>query len=232
MIISKQTIDVLKNFAYYNNGLSVAKGNTLRTVHPQQTVLVEYTSEENFEQAFAVYDLSTLLSVLSVSGDSPDIEFGQTEMTINGLNGKIKTKYRYCDVSNITVPPAGNLQLDKPEIEFILEQSIFEKAINFASILSLPNLNFKSDGKDIYIIVNDLKNDGSNSNSIHVCKLPKGNDEFNVSFKTSHFKFIPGDYSVKISKKGLAKFTHQKMNLNYWVAIESNGSSYTTKDKK
>lgn len=225
MVISKQTLEVLKNFSFYNNGLAVKPGNLLRTVHPQKTVLIEYATEENFDKAFAIYDLNTFLSVLSISGDSPDIDFGDTTMTINSLGGRSKTTYRYCDVEHIEVPPEKSLELNNPDVEFTLEQSDFERIMKFANTLSLPDINFASEGSEICVVVNDLKNDASNVNSLTLG--PGNGDKFNIPFKAAHFKFIPGDYEVKVTKDGFAQFKNKKMNLTYWVTVERQSSFYT-----
>lgn len=224
MIISKQTLEVLKNFSLFNNGLSVSPGNLLRTVHPQKTVLIEYKTEETFDKPFAIYDLNTLLSVLSISGDSPEINFGNTTMLINSLGGRSKTNYRYCDAEHITQAPDKNLELKNPDIEFTLPQDDYERFMKFSNTLSLPDINFHSDGGDICVVVNDMKNDASNSNSLTLC--PGKGDIFNISFKATHFKFISGEYDVKITKDGFAQFKNRKIDLTYWVTVERQTSSF------
>ena len=225
MIISDQTIEVLKNFSYFNNGLSVDAGYTLRTIHTQKTVLVEYKALENFEIPFAVYDLSTFLAVLSISGKNPDIDFQDKQMTINGLDGRSKTKYRYCDPEHVITPPRKSLEVKNPDVEFVLPYSAYESMLQFANTLSLPDLNFISAGSKIEAVVTDNKNDSSNSNSIHLCEGT--GDKFCVCFKVNYFKFIRGDYDVKISKDGIAQFSNRNVPITYWVTVETKGSSFT-----
>lgn len=227
MIISKNTLEVLKNFSNYNDGLYVKSGSKISTIaFKTKAVLVEYTAEENFEQPFAIYKLNTFLAVLANSGDC-DIDFGTHEMVIKGLGGKSKTKYRYCDPSNIEVPPDSKLELSNPDIEFDLSQKDFEKALNFAGVLELPNISFCNDGNELYAYVNDPKNSSAHTNSIFICNLENSDTKFSITFKVSNFMFIPGDYNVKISKAGLAKFSHKTKPLVYWVAIEEQGTSFS-----
>lgn len=226
MIISKNTIEVLKNFSHYNDGLYVKAGNKLSTIaFKTKAVLVEYVAEETFDQSFAIYKLNTFLAVLANSGDS-DIEFGKTEMLIKGLGGKSKTKYRYCDPSNIEIPPEKSIELNSPDIEFDLPQSVFDKALNFAGVLELPYISFCNDDDELFVYANDPKNDSVHTNSIFICNLKDAKEKFSVCFKVSNFMFIPGDYNVKISKNGLAKFSHKTRPLVYWVAIEKQGTKY------
>jgi len=224
MLISDQTIEVLKNFSYFNNGLSVDVGNVLRTVHTQKTVLVEYKAQETFDAAFAIYDLATLLSVLSISGKSPDVDFEEKMMTITGLDGKSKTRYRYCDPEHVISPPKKSLEVKNPDVEFILPYSSYESMLQFANTLSLPDVNFVSAGKKIDAVVTDNKNDSSNYNSITLCEGT--GDKFNICFKVNYFKFIRGDYDVKITKEGIAQFSNRNVPITYWVTVETKGSSF------
>lgn len=225
MLISDQTIEVLKNFSYFNNGLSVDAGNLLRTINTQKNVLVEYKSQENFDTPFSVYDLSTFLAVLSISGKNPNVEFEETMMVIKGLDGRSSTKYRYCDPEHIITAPKKSLEVKNPDVEFTLPYSSYESMLQFANTLSLPDLNFISEGKKIDAVVTDNKNDSSNSNSIHLCE---GNgNKFCICFKVINLKFIRGDYDVKISKDGLAQFTNKTVPITYWVTVETKGSSFT-----
>jgi len=224
MLISDQTIEVLKNFSYFNNGLSVDAGNVLRTVHTQKTVLVEYKAQETFDTSFAIYDLATLLSVLSISGKNPDIEFEEKMMTIIGLDGKSKTRYRYCDPEHVISPPKKSLEVKNPDVEFILPYSSYESMLQFANTLSLPDVNFVSAGKKIDAVVTDNKNDSSNYNSITLCEGT--GDKFNICFKVNYFKFIRGDYDVKITKEGIAQFSNRNVPITYWVTVETKGSSF------
>jgi hypothetical protein len=44
--------------------------------------------------------------------------------------------------------------------------------------------------------------------------------EFVFNFKEENIKIIPGSYDVVISKKLSAKFTNEKYNLKYFIALE------------
>ncbi|PNX46381.1 MAG: DNA polymerase, partial [Thermoplasmata archaeon M11B2D] len=66
MKLSSEALQVLKNFSTICKGLSVSKGNVLRTTNPGRTVLAEATLEEDFPKSFSVYDLTELLGVLSL----------------------------------------------------------------------------------------------------------------------------------------------------------------------
>jgi hypothetical protein len=70
-------------------------------------------------------------------------------------------------------------------------------------------------------LVRDKKNDTSNEFSIDVGET---NNEFVFNFKVENIKIIPGTYDVVVSKKLLSKFTNERYNLNYYIALEPDSS--------
>ena len=46
---------------------------------------------------------------------------------------------------------------------------------------------------------------------------------FSFIFKTENFKFIPDEYAVQVSSKGISHFRGER--IEYWVATEA-GSKY------
>ena len=58
MILSKETVDILKNFASINPGLSCKGNSTISTISSARTVLAKAVLPEDFSQKFAIYDLN------------------------------------------------------------------------------------------------------------------------------------------------------------------------------
>jgi hypothetical protein len=44
---------------------------------------------------------------------------------------------------------------------------------------------------------------------------------FDLSFKTENLKFIPTEYNVRISSKGISHFVTSDGKVQYWIATES-----------
>ena len=44
--------------------------------------------------------------------------------------------------------------------------------------------------------------------------------DYNGSFSVSEIKFLPGSYTVELTKSVISKFTHQTQNLSYFIAID------------
>ena len=58
MNLSKQTVDILKNYSTINSSIAVGTGSTLQTMSAMKNILVKSTVEESFETDFAIYDLT------------------------------------------------------------------------------------------------------------------------------------------------------------------------------
>ena len=58
MNLSKQTVDILKNYSTINSSIAVSTGSTLQTMSAMKNILVKSTVEESFETDFAIYDLT------------------------------------------------------------------------------------------------------------------------------------------------------------------------------
>ena len=91
MKLSKETTEILKNFAAINPSLVFQPGNVQKTVSPQKTVLAKANISENIGAEFAIYDLSQFISTVSMFVD-PDLSFGSESVVIS--NGKARTTLR------------------------------------------------------------------------------------------------------------------------------------------
>ena len=43
-------------------------------------------------------------------------------------------------------------------------------------------------------------------------------------FKVENLKLIPGSYDVEVSSKKISHFTHTKLGVQYWIALEPESS--------
>jgi hypothetical protein len=90
--------------------------------------------------------------------------------------------------------------------------------IKASSILHVSNLKIIGDNGILKIIVDDPKNDTSNSFSITIDENYNGPD-YSGYVNISDIKFYPGSYKVELSKTVVSKFTHETGNLVYYIAI-------------
>ncbi len=215
MKLSEKTLAILKNFSSINQSILIKKGNKLRSISVMKNILAEAEVEETFEKDFAIYDLNQFLNGLGLH-QNPDLDFeNDTHVIIR--EGKRRVKYFFADPEVIVSPPDKEITLPSSDVCFQLEHSQLDKLIKAASVYHLPDLSVVGEASVIRLVVRDKKNDTSNEYSIVVGETDK---DFTFNFKVENIKIIPGSYDVVVSEKLLSKFTNDKYNLSYWVALE------------
>jgi len=220
--LSKNTLDILKNFSSINSNILVKPGNVLTTISPVKNVMSEATVEETFETEFGIWDLNKFLGTVSLF-DKPEFEFEDKFVRITNGNKKSEVVYYYSQPSLLTTV---NKKINMPDsvVSFQLKATDFVELQKASSVLQLPDLTVRSDGKNIQLTVLDKSDTTTNTYSINVGELPDGDHEFNFYFKVENLKMISGDYNVEISEKVVSQFTHTTEDLKYWVALESDST--------
>lgn len=219
MQLSENTLTILKNFAGINQSIFVKKGNALRTMSVARNILAEAKIEEEFPRDFAIYDLNQFLNGLGLH-QNPELDFSE-DSYLKIKEGKRRVKYFYADPSVIISPPDKDLVLPSQDVCFQLDTTTLEKLLKAASIYNLPDLSAVGEYGVVKLVVRDKKNDTSNEYSIVVGET---DSEFIFNFKVENMKMISGAYDVVVSSKLLSKFTSQKYDLCYYIALEPDSS--------
>jgi len=223
MKLSKNTLDMLKNFSDINMSIEIKEGNILRTVSVQKNILAQAELEDSFPQDFAIYELNRFLGAVSL--------FDDPEFTFNGKSTNIGTArhsvdYVYCDPSMIVTPPENNITFPDPEVKFVLSQDALSQIMKASNVLGTPEIAVEggpAPADSIRIKALDVNNDSTDTFKIVLDESYSG-DKFRFVFKTENMKMLPGNYDVEISSKGISHFTMQGQKLQYWIATESSSS--------
>jgi len=225
MQLSKDTINILKNFGAINQGIYFKQGKVLKTMSSGKNILAEVTISEDIPTNFGIYDLNKFLSVVSLHKDTPTFEFSEKEVKILGNKGRSKISYRFCEPTMINVPPEKQLTMPSPEVSFELSDEDFKWVMNAAGVLQSPQIAVESDGSKISILAFDSSDSSAHTDSLEIAA---GNgDKFRFIFKTEHLsKLLDGAYDIQISSKGISNFKHKGVNLQYWISTET-GSTFT-----
>ena len=214
MKLSNNTTNILKNFSQINQSILIKQGNKLKTISVMKNILAEAEIEEDFESDFAIYDLNQFLSGLSLY-DSPDLEFGDSYLTIR--DGRRRAKYFFADPSVIVSPPEKEISLPSKDVCFTVATQQLDKLLKAAAIYQVPDLSAVGRNGKIELVVRDKKNDTSHEFSEEVGETEK---DFSFNFKVENIKIIPGTYDVVISSKLLSEFTNKNTDLKYYIALE------------
>ena len=218
-VISRPTIEVLKNFCSINKSIVIKPGNTIATLSINKNILAIAKVEEQFDSQISIYDLGAFLGGLSLF-DSPKIDTTESNyVTVSDTAGRSKTRFFYADPDIITQPPEKEINLPSCDVDFILPANALQQLQRAASIYQLPDLCLHADGDQMLLSVTDRKNETSNSYSVQVDGMPMENtDKFCYCFKVENLKLLPGAYHVYISNQNVARFEGE--DIKYFIALE------------
>ena len=219
VILSKKTLDVLKNFSTINSSIVFRKGSTVRTISNAENILAKFTGEEVFPSDFAIYDLSQFLSGISLFND-PQLEFTSNDyVSIRG--GRTSAKYYFSDPEiTLKSAPEKNVNFPGADLQFSLTGDDLIALQKASAVYGLPDLTFQSEeGLDtIKLILRDKENDTSNTYDITVAGCSTGT--YSLDVKIDNIRVLPGDYSIKVSKALISEWTSSDYDLTYYIALE------------
>ena len=147
-VLSKPTIEVLKNFCSINKSLVINPGNRLSTLSINKNILVYADVEESFNSQMSIYDLGVFLGGLSLF-DVPTIDTSRDNyVTVSDQAGKSKTRFFYADPDIITQPPEKEIELPSNDVKFRLDSATLQQLQRAASVYQLPDLCLYGDGTE------------------------------------------------------------------------------------
>ncbi|CAR63283.1 T4-like sliding clamp protein [Synechococcus phage S-RSM4] len=219
VILSKKTLDVLKNFSTINSSIVFRKGSTVRTISNAENILAKFTGEEVFPNDFAIYDLSQFLSGISLFSD-PQLEF-DNESFVNIRGGRQSARYYFSDPEiTLKSAPEKNVKFPGADLQFNLTGEDLIALQKASAVYSLPDLTFQSEegSNEIKLILRDKENDTSNTYDLTVAGCTTGT--YSLDVKIENIRLLPGDYNVKVSKHLISEWTNQSVDLTYYIALE------------
>ena len=219
VILSRKTLDVLKNFSTINSSIVFRKGSTVRTISTAENILAKFTGEEVFPVDFAIYDLSQFLSGISLFSD-PQLEF-DNENFVSIRGGRQSAKYFFSDPEiTLKSAPEKNVNFPGSDLQFNLTGEDLIALQKASAVYSLPDLTFQSiEGHDeIKLILRDKENDTSNTYDITVAGSTTGT--YTLDLKIENIRLLPGDYTVKVSQHLISEWTNLNTDLTYYIALE------------
>ena len=218
MNLSRESIDILKNFSSINSNLHIVPGEEQITVSPMKNIMVDAKFPEEFPKEFAIWDLSKFLGTLSLF-DSPTLKFHQNHVTIS--NGSTKVIYHFAEPKLVTgCRPTKEFVMPDTVIHFDMSNKEFVELQRAAAVLRLPDLCIEDSGSDIQVVALDKSDPTSNTYSITVGENTRG-ASFRMFLKSEYLKLLPGDYSIGVSDKGVSRFIHQGLDVTYYIALDS-----------
>ena len=215
MNISKPTLEVLKNFATINTNILVREGNTLATISNGKNIFSRATVTESFDKEFAIYDLNSLLGLLTFT-ENRDLDLGDESLIIN--NGGAEFEYFYADPSIIVAAPDKTIEVDN-FYEFKMTKDEVTNVTRAASVISAPVLSVVGKDGKVTLSVGDPSTPRSNTFRQVIGETDK---EFDCRLAVENFKVIADTYKVVLSQKKFMFLENESGTMKYWLALEPN----------
>lgn len=210
--LSRNTLNILKNFASINSNLLIKPGNVIKTIAPNKCVFAEAIVEEEFPVEVAIWDLGQFLGVISLFNE-PEFEFEKNYVTIHSNQSSVK--YFYSAPALLTVP-TKDIKMPKTVHQFIVTQTTFAELTKAAAVLQVSDLLISGEDGNVALSVSKRNDPSSNSYRVEV---GKSSEDFSYTLQMDDLKLFPGDYTLSMTDTVVSKFSHNNISLNYYVAV-------------
>ena len=219
VVLSSETLEVLKNFSGINSNIIVTPGNVLHTMSPVMSIVGKAKIAETFEIPFGIFDLGEFLALVSTF-QTPEFTFEELRVTVQEAGAKASDRlvYHYSPTNLLTEPKTVK-EFDSV-VDFKVRSAVLENLFKRAAIGKFEDLAVESndDGNIVLRAFNET-NPSSNSVSVVVGKNESG-ATFRFLFKIETIRLIPGTYDVHIAPKMISHWVNTKTDLQYWIAQE------------
>jgi hypothetical protein len=220
MKISKETIEVLKNFSAINPNLVIRQGNKLSTVADAKNIMANAVVQESFDTEVGIYDLNEFLSALNLIED-PELDFGDNAVSIQ--NERASVNYRYSDPLILTSPQK---EVNMPEADYTVQltSSILNEIRKAGGALGHAVVSIASpeDSDKVYLEVKDPDNSSANTYRLNIGDSESRSYDF--QFLISNLKLLPDDYEISVSSKLISQWNGINNKTQYWIALEKNST--------
>ena len=219
MKISKETLDVLKNFSAINPNLVIEQGNKLSTIAEAKNIMASCEVAETFDKDIGIYDLNEFLSALSLIED-PEFVFGDQSVSIK--SDLTSLTYRYADRSILTSPEKG-VNMPEADVNVQLSAEVINHIRRAGAALNHPIVSITTNANEtkLYLQVKDPSNSSSNIFQHEIDSDYDANAAFDFQFLISNLKLIGGDYEVSVSSKLISHWKCiNNSSVEYWIALE------------
>lgn len=216
MKLSKQTINILKNYAGINSNILIQTGSKLSTIAVMKNIMSTVDVEEKFPSEFGIFNLQEFLGVVGLMND-PEFEFDEKNKCMYIKEAGIKVKYTYASKDILTYPQK-DIKFPNADVSLSLTADHFAQLQKAAGVIGVQDVAIVGNGKKILINILDKKNPSTNEYSLDVDA--ETDKEFVAYFKIENLKQIADDYDIDLSSKNIARFVGKENKVTYYIAME------------
>ena len=216
MNLSKETLEVLTNFASINPNILISPGQQLKTISEAKNILATAEIIEDFPLEFGIYDLNEFLNVLNIV-DDPTLNFEKENVVIK--NDSSRVNYFYSS-SEIITSPTKEVTMPDPEFSINISEEHLSKVRKAAAVLGHTELAICGNNGAIHLEVLDTNDATANKFTMVLETSNACINNFRFIFNIPNLKLLPGDYFVSISSKLISNWVSSTYPINYFIALE------------
>ncbi len=216
MKLSKNTVDILKNFQTINPSIVLREGDVIMTQR-KDVIVAKAKITEKIPRTVPMVDLKKFLALYSLGGEDTEVKFNEKSMTIS--QGDYSSLLAYSPEALIDSPPAGKSpRLKSKDVQFTLKQEVWDRVSAAMNIMSFSEFAFVGDGKSLSIqgLSTRIENGGSDTYSASIGKTDRN---FQCIMNSANMRLIPADYDVTIDHNGLVHFKGEV--AEYWIIMST-----------
>lgn len=213
MKLSKETVNIFKNFATINTNLLLTPGSKVATKSAKKTITGNVTVVEDFPVEFGIYDLNEFLGALALF-ESPDLEFTDKYVTIKENSDQIKV---YKAEKGVLVYQEKEITFPEVYVDFTLPSNVLSNIQRTSAVLHAEVLTVIGKDGQLIVQVGKQKQEANSYQNV----IGTTDKTFKANMLIEHFKMVPGDYQVTLSARKISRFQSATTDLVYHVAVEA-----------
>jgi hypothetical protein len=213
MKLSKETVNIFKNFAAINTNLLITPGSKIATKSAKKTIASNVTVVEDFPVEFGIYDLNEFLGALALF-ESPDLEFTDKYVTIKENSDQIKV---YKAEKGVLVYQEKEITFPEVYVDFTLPSNVLSNIQRTSAVLHAEVLTVIGKDGQLIVQVGKQKQEANSYQNV----IGTTDKTFKANMLIEHFKMVPGDYQVTLSARKISRFQSATTDLVYHVAVEA-----------
>lgn len=222
MKLTKETLNILKNFSTLNNGIILKQGNLLITKNITNVVYAEATLNQEIEQEIGIYDLNSFLGSINLVGDDADITVDEKSGNIVISNKRVKINYPASSSASI-ISPKGRVNVPASDVDYHLPNDELKQIMKMARQLSVDRLEFMpSNGRLMIRGWEEIDKEHPNEQFRIDMGEYTGTADFHFFIRMDNMKLIDGDYKVSFNRKKVAWL--ETDSVSYMIACDLDSS--------
>jgi hypothetical protein len=216
MKLSKETVNIFKNFATINTNLLLTPGSKVTTKSAKKTITGNVTVVEDFPIEFGIYDLNEFLGALALF-ESPDLEFYDKYVIIKENSDQIKV---YKAEKGVLVYQEKEITFPEVYVDFTLPSNVLSNIQRTSAVLHAEVLTVIGKDGQLIVQVGKQKQEANSYQNV----IGTTDKTFKANMLIEHFKMVPGDYQVTLSARKISRFQSATTDLVYHVAVEADST--------